>query len=51
MNGIVSGHKCRSGRSADGLNVMILQAEAGHGQVLQVGGEDSGVVPGHIVVA
>ena len=48
--GVVPSHECGPGGRADGLDVGGLQNEAVGGQRTQVGGEDVGVVPGHVIV-
>ena len=51
VDGVVAGHEGGAGRRADGLDVVLLQAESGHGQGLQVGGKDVRIVPRNVIVA
>ena len=50
MYGVVPRHERGPGGRADGLDVGGLQNEAVGGQRTQVGGEDVGVMPGHVIV-
>ena len=44
-------HESSSTRSTLGLNIMLLKDDPRLGQLLQVGGDDCGVVPGDIIIA
>ena len=43
-------HKSCSARRALSLDIILLKDDPSLGQVLQVGGDDGGVVPGDIIV-
>ena len=45
------GEEGRPAGGALGLDVVLLEDDALVSQVLQVGGDDGGVVPGHVIVA
>ena len=44
-------HKSCSTRSTFWLDIILLKDDPSLGQVLQVGGDDGGIVPGDIIVA
>ena len=48
---VSAGHQGRPGGGADGLDVALLEDDPGRGQPPQGGGQDVGVVPGHVIVA
>jgi hypothetical protein len=50
LSGVTCDKSCSAGKSLR-LNIILLKDEPSLGQVLQVGGDDGGVVPGDIIVA
>ena len=49
LEGITCHESCSAGRALR-LDIILLKDDSSLGQVLQVGGDDSGVVPGDIIV-